>query len=490
MMAVMESHSQPHPDHVDLCIIGSGSGLCLIDDDIDDWQIALIDNGIGPVQIFGGTCLNAGCIPSKMFAKPAGFSLVPEQARLVDADVKFFGIDHQAVQARTFGRTDAVVEAGLAGLQSRENVQVLIGRAIFVDEHTIRVGQRQITADRIVIAAGSRPRIPDVPGFDDPYLQAFVYTSDTIMRIEELPKRLVILGGGVEAVEFGHIYAGMGCHVSIITRSEPLLRHLDPEIASRVTDAMAARMVLRLNQQVTSIEPGDSGGVVLNTEDATGIEYSYEADAVLVCLGRIPNGDQLRLERAGITIDEMGFLPTDQYQRTCVPHIWALGDVCSPVMFKHLANRQARLVKQNLLAERDGQGLQAKDERYVPQGIFGDPEVATVGLTEAELDEAGIDHISYLHEYAWVAYGWALNDQEHCVKLIADPAAEHLLGAHIVGPQATTLIQPLVQAMTFSQRIEDIARAPYWIHPALTEVVENALLGLLRLAAEKPTERS
>ena len=489
MMAVMESHARPRPDHVDLCIIGSGSGLSLIDDDIDDWQIALLDNGVGPTQIFGGTCLNAGCIPSKMLAKPAGFSLAPEQARLINADVKFLGVDHKAAQARVFGRTDEVAESGLSGLTGRKNVQVLIGRATFVDQHTISVGGRQLTADRIVIAAGSRPRMPEVPGFDDPYLQAFVYTSDTIMRIEELPKRLVILGGGVEAVEFGHIYAGMGCHVSIITRSEPLLRHHDQEIAVRVTDAMAARMVLRLNQQVTGMEPGDSGGVVLSTQDATGIEYSYEADAVLVCLGRIPTGDQLRLERAGIDIDPLGFVPTDEYQRTAVPHIWALGDVCSPVMLKHLANRQARLVKQNLLAERDGRQLQAKDERFVPQGIFGEPEVATVGLTEAELDAAGIDHISYVHEYAWVAYGWALNDKGHCVKLISDPAAERLLGAHLIGPQATTLIQPLVQAMTFGQRIEEIARAPYWIHPALTEVVENALLGLLRLAAEKPTER-
>ncbi|MGB3954091.1 MAG: mycothione reductase [Brooklawnia sp.] len=481
----MESSTGPRPDHVDLCIIGSGSGLSLIDDDINDWQIALVDNGVGPIHIFGGTCLNAGCIPSKMFAYPARYALAPTDARRVDVDVEFGGADFKAIQQRTFGRTDAVAEEGLAGLESRPNVQVLTGRATFVDERTIRVGQRQITADRIVIAAGSRPRMPEVPGFDEPYLQAFVHTSETIMRIEELPKKLVILGGGVEAVEFGHIFAGMGCQVSIITRSEPLLRHHDAEVASRVTEAMARRMVLRLNQQVTLLEPGDSGGVVLSTQDATGIEYTYEADAVLVCLGRIPNGDQLRIENAGLTPDPMGFVPVDQYQRTSVQHIWALGDVCSSHMLKHLANRQARVVKQNLLAERDGRPLQAKDERFLPQGVFGEPEVATVGLTEAELNAAGIEYLSYVHEYAWVAYGWALNDQEHCVKLISDPAAEQLLGAHIIGPQATSLIHPLVQAMTFNQRIEDIARAPYWIHPALTEVVENALLGLLKLAAER-----
>lgn len=485
----MESQTGPRPDHVDLCVIGSGSGLSLIDDDINDWQIALIDNGVGPLPIFGGTCLNAGCIPSKMFAYPARFALAPTDAGRVDVAVEFRGADFKAIQQRTFGRTDGVADAGLAGLKARENVQVLTGRATFVDEHTIRVGQRQITADRIVIAAGSRPRMPEVPGFEESFLQAFVHTSETIMRIEELPRRLVILGGGVEAVEFGHIFSGMGCQVSIITRSEPLLRHHDQEVATRVTEAMARRVVLRLNQQVTALEANDSGGVVLSTQDATGIEYSYEADAVLVCLGRVPNGDQLRIERAGITPDPRGFVPVDEYQRTHVPHIWALGDICSPNMLKHLANRQARVVKQNLLAERDGRPLQAKDERFVPQGIFGEPEVATVGLTQAELEAAGVEHICYVHEYAWVAYGWAMNDQEHCVKLISDPSAEHLLGAHIIGPQATTLIHPLVQAMTFNQRIEDITRAPYWIHPALTEVVENALLGLLKLAAERPDRR-
>jgi len=222
-------------DHVDLCIIGSGSGLSLIDDDINDWQIALIDNGIGPNDAFGGTCLNAGCIPSKMFSFPATYALAPTHAARVDVDLGVQGIDFKAIQARTFGRTDAISASGLAGLTRRENVQVLFGSATFVDDHTVRVGHRQITADHIVIAAGSRPRQVRAPGFDDPYLQAFVYTSESIMRVEELPQRLIILGGGIEAVEFAHIFAAMGSQVSIISRSEPLLRALDSSVAIRVT---------------------------------------------------------------------------------------------------------------------------------------------------------------------------------------------------------------------------------------------------------------
>lgn len=485
MSVVLRPTRSGGPDHVDLCIIGSGSGLSLIDDDIDDWQIALIDNGIGPTNAFGGTCLNAGCIPTKMLALPARFAMLPAQADRVNVDVEFRGADFKAIQARTFGRTDEVSESGLAGLLERPNVQVLTGSATFVDPHTIRVGHRQISADRFVIAAGSRPRLLDAAGFDDPYLQGFVHTSESVMRLENLPKRLVVIGGGVEAVEFAHVFSGMGAHVSIITRSEPLLRRLDHAVSTRVTEIMSERMVLRLNQTVIGLDPGDLGGVVVWAQDATGIEYSYEADAVLACIGRVPNGDQLRLDRAGITLDPQGFVPTDEHLRTEVPHIWALGDVCSPSMLKHLANAQARLVKKNLLAERDGRPLTARDERFVPQGVFGEPEVATVGFSEGQLDDAGIDHISYVHEYAWVAYGWALNDQDHFVKLLSDPGAEHLLGAHIVGPQATSLIQPLVQAMSFNQTIDQVATGQYWIHPALTEVVENALLGLQRVAAER-----
>lgn len=473
------------PDHVELCIIGSGSGLSLIDDDIADWQIALVDNGIGPTGAFGGTCLNAGCIPSKMLALPARYALAPAEAERVDVRLEFKGADFHAIQARTFGRIDAVSSGGLAHLGTRPNVQVLFGPAVFVDPHTIRVGHRQVSADRIVIAAGSRPRMLQAPGFDDPYLQPFVHTSASILRIEDLPKRLVIIGGGVEAVEFGHIFAGLGSHVTIIARSEPLLRAKDESIGTRVTELIAGRVLLRMNQQVTGLEPGEAGGVVVSTEDVTGIEYSYETDAVLVCVGRIPNGDQLRLERAGLRLDDAGLVATDEHLRTPVPHIWALGDVCSPWMLKHLANAQARVVKHNLLAERDGRPLLARDERFVPQAIFCEPEVATVGKTEAQLVEAGIGYVSYVQEYADVAYGWASNDQDHFVKLLADTTGEQLLGAHIVGPQAASLIQPLVSAMSFNQSIEQAARGQYWIHPALSEVVENALLGILRAAEEQ-----
>lgn len=476
------SQQQVSPDHVDLCIIGSGSGLTLINDDLNDWQIALVDNGLGRLERFGGTCLNAGCIPTKMLAMPAHYATVPAQAAAVDARVSFEGIDYQALRMRTFGRTDGVSSSGLSGLSARENVQVLFGAATFVDAHTVKVGHRTLTADRIVIAAGSRPRTFDLPGFDDPYVQAFIHTSETIMRTPELPRRMVILGGGVEAVEFGHIYSALGVQVSIISRSARLLRKFDVAVSEAATNALAKRVAVRFHQTVTGLEPDVDGGVVVSTVDPTGIEYSYDADVVVLCAGRIPNGDQLLVENAGLSLTKGGFVPVDEHLRTPVPHIWALGDVCAPKMVKHLANRQAKVVKANLLAERDGTELVTSDERYVPAGIFGSPEIACVGATSAELDEAGIPHVAYTHEYGSVAYGWALNDSDHFVKLLADPTGEKLLGAHIVGPQATSLIQVLELGMSLELDINTMINSQYWIHPALSEVVENALIGVRRTA--------
>ncbi len=476
------AEQQVSNDHVDLCIIGSGSGLSLVNDDLGDWKIVVIDDGLGVLERFGGTCLNAGCIPTKMFAVPAHYAMAPAEAAAVDTEVSFSGIDYPALKMRIFGRTDGISSAGLSGLTARPNVEVIFGAATFVDAHTIKVGQRIVSADRIVVAAGSRPRGLDLPGFDDPYLQAFIHTSETIMRLAELPRRMVILGGGVEAVEFGHIYAALGVHVTVISRSAPLLRKLDSSIAEAATEALAGRVAVRLNQQVTGLEPEVDGGVVVSTVDATGIEYSYESDVVLLAMGRIPNGDQLMVENAGITLTNGGFVPVDEYMRTPVPHIWALGDVCAPKMLKHLANQQARVVKHNLLAERDGQPLVATREEYVPLGVFGHPEIASVGATSADLDRAGIPHVEYIHEYGWTAYGWALNDTGHFVKLIADETGEKLLGAHIVGPQATTLIQVLQFAMTQQMAISTMISGQYWIHPALTEVVENALIGVRRAA--------
>jgi mycothione reductase len=200
-----------------------------------------------------------------------------------------------------------------------------------------------------------------------------------------------------------------------------------------------------------------------------------ETDLLLVATGRVSNGDRLNAAAAGLALHDDGRVKVDANQRTSVPHIWALGDVSSDYQLKHVANHEARVVAHNLAHPDDPI---ESDHRYVPSAVFTRPQLASVGLTEAQAAAKGIDYVSAVQEYGGTAYGWAMEDTTSLCKLIADRATGLLVGAHLMGEQASTLIQPLIQAMSFGLGVRDMAQGQYWIHPALTEVVENALLQL------------
>jgi mycothione reductase len=204
-------------------------------------------------------------------------------------------------------------------------------------------------------------------------------------------------------------------------------------------------------------------------------EHDVTAEVLLIATGRRPNGDTLRLDAAGVQVDDQGYVVVDGHQRTTAAHIYALGDVSSPYQLKHVANHEARVVQHNLL---NPDAPVSSDHRFVPHAVFSDPQVAAVGLTEAEAREQGLDYVTAKQAYGDVAYGWAMEDTDHFVKLVAERGTGRLLGAHLVGPEASSLIQPLIQAMSFGQSAAEVARGQYWIHPAMAEVVENALLAL------------
>ena len=460
-------------DHFDICIIGSGSGNSIVDERFDDRSIALVDRGVGEDLWFGGTCLNVGCIPTKMMVVPATMAAAPEHARRLGVDLHLDGVDLGALQQRVFGRTDGISRAGLAWRESNRNVTVLREAAAFVDEHTLQVGHRTITADQFVIAAGSRPRALAAAGLDDPDLAGMIHTSETILRVRQLPDRLVVVGGGVEAIEFGHIFASLGSRVTLVNHSDRLLRRIDGEIAARATQLAAEHFAVRLNQRLSSVEPAERGGLLLRFVDPSDTEYRYNTDALLVVTGRVPNGDQLAVDRAGVDVDEAGFVVVDEHQRTSREHIWALGDVCDHHLLKHVANAQARVVQHNLLHPDEPI---ARPAAPVPQAIFGQPPVLTVGATEEALREAGTEYVKVVQPYDTVAYGWALDDRTSFVKLLVDPATRLLLGAGVIGPEAPELGQLLVAAMSFGIDVGTMARGQYWAHPELAEVVENALL--------------
>lgn len=462
-------------DQFDICIIGSGSGNTIIDKSFDDRSVALVDQGVGEQEWFGGTCLNVGCIPSKMLVVPADFAMAPVRAARLGVHLRLDGVDFPAISQRVFGRTDAISRSGLAWRQRSANVTVYREPAAFLDDHHLQVGRRTIGAEQFVIAAGSRPRRLDVPGLDDPDLAGLIHSYETIMRVKRLPRQLVIVGGGTVAVEMGHIFSSYGTQVTVIHHGPTLLRKLDDDLRARATRIASRRYSVKLNQHLSRVEPRHNGGLLIWTKDADGIQYSYTADAMLMAVGNVPNGDLLTVDKAGVEVDEQGFVITDAHQRTSQPNIWALGDVCDHHLLKHVANAQARTVQHNLLHPDE---LVSTRRDVVPQAIFTDPPMLAVGATERELEQAGTPFVSVIQDFATVAYGWALEDHDSFVKLLADPATGMLLGAHIIGPQAPELGQLLVTAMSFGIDAQTMARGQYWAHPELAEVVENALLAV------------
>lgn len=457
--------------HFDLCVIGSGSGNSIIDDQFSDHQVALVDKG----ERFGGTCLNVGCIPTKMFVYPADLASSPERAGRVGVSIGDVHADWPAIRDRIFGRIDPISEGGEQWRRSNANVTLYREAASFSGPKQLQVGDETITADRFVLAAGSRPTMPVLKGMDDPRVAERLHTSDDIMRLPQLPRSLVIIGGGVVAAEFAHIFAGFGTQVTLLQRSDVLLRKEDAEIAQAFTEELATRVSVRLKQRVIGIEYTQRDTVIVESVDPDGMHYDFETEQVLIALGRVPNSDLLNLAATGVTTHPDGRVIVDEHQQTVVKGIFALGDVSSADQLKHVANHEARVVQYNLLHPRR---MKASDHRFIPHAVFSDPQIASVGLTQQQADEAGRRYVAIRQNYGTVAYGWAMEDDAHFVKLLADPRTKKLLGAHIIGPQASTLIQPLVQAMSFDLDVQSMARGQYWIHPALTEVVENALLAL------------
>ena len=453
--------------HFDLCIIGTGSGNSIIDESIDHLDIALVEMGT-----FGGTCLNVGCIPSKMFVHPADLAASTIQATRLGVDLDLRGIRWREIRDRIFGRIDPKAAKGRAHRQQSDNVTVFDGRARFVGPRELDVGAPQtITANRVVIAAGSRPVLPDVAGLDS----VEFHTSDTVMRLPELPKSMIIIGGGYVSAEFAHIFSAFGTSVTVLNRSDVLLRREDAEVAKRFTELFGRRVDVRLNTSVEMVENIADGRVRVHFEGPEREPEHLDAEVLLVAVGRAPNGDTIDPAHGGIEVDDDGLVVVDEYLRTSADGVFALGDVSSREQLKHVANKDARVVRHNLLHP---DSMLTSDRRFVPRAVFSLPQVASVGLTEAEAVERGIDYVVSSQDYGETAFGWAMEDTDHFVKIIADAKSKVILGAHLIGPQASSLIQPLIQAMSFEQPAPEVARGQYWIHPAMTEVIENALLGL------------
>ena len=445
----------------DLIVIGAGSGNMLFGPEFDGRRTAIIES-----DRFGGTCLNRGCIPSKMFVVAADAARAVGDAQRLGIHASLDHVDWPAIRDRVFSRIDPLHDAAV-DYRRRNGVDVYTDAARFVAPRVLEVARQRLTGDQIVVAVGARPAVPIIPGLD---AVAF-HTSDTIMRIEQVPASLIVIGGGFIAAEMAHVFEAFGAEVTIIQRGPRLLMGEDGEVSARFTELAAHRYRVITEADIKSVEARGTG--VTLTVDVGEETRRIEAEMLLVATGRRPNTDLLDAAAGGIALDEHGHVVTDPTGQTTTPGVWALGDAANHFQLKHMANAEMRVVRHNLSHPDSLQHLPAG---IAPHAVFTDPQIASVGLTEQEARRRGVAHVVATRRYADTAYGWALEDATSFVKLIAAPETRLLLGAHIIGPQASTLLQPLLQAMMLHNTIDQLARNVLYIHPALTEVLEQALL--------------
>jgi mycothione reductase len=453
-------------EHFDLVIIGAGSGNMLFGHaDLSDWRVAIVER-----DRFGGTCVNRGCIPSKMLVHTADVADTVREAERFGVHAHLDRVDWPAVRDRIWTRIDPL-HGSASHYREGRGVSVFNAPSRFTGFKRLDVGGETITAERFVLAAGARTTIPDLPGLADVGYE----TSGTIMRRPKEPGRLTILGGGFVAAELGHVFAALGTEVTICARDNRLLPREDTDIAYAFTNKAREWATLELDTTAQRVERAGDG--IRLTLRRDGQDITVDGDVLLVAVGRQPNGDVLDVSKTGVETDDGRVIVDDTFS-TNVDGIWAFGDLTSRHQLKHCANRQGRIVAHNLCHPDD---LQHASKVPVPHAVFTNPQIAGIGPTEADLRDAGRSYVTTQRRYSSVAYGWALEDTSSFLKVIGDPESRCLIAAHIIGPDASNLIQPLVQAMYLGNTVDQVAHDVIYIHPALAEVVENACIDLVQL---------
>ncbi|MCU4718116.1 dihydrolipoyl dehydrogenase family protein [Halapricum hydrolyticum] len=443
----------------DVLVIGGGTG--------NNVAAAAADAGLKAALVepgpLGGTCLNRGCNPSKMLIQAANAVNHVRAAEQFHVDATLNGIDHAAVVDEMDDLLGGIAEDMEARYRDKENLTLFKERTEFVDERTVRLEGEAVTAEKVVVAAGSRPIVPPIDGLDDvDYL-----TSQDALYLRETPESLVILGGGYIAVELGYFFDAMGTDVTIVEMVDSLVHREDGDVAEAFTDIAADRHDVYTGHRVTAVEEtGERYAVHAETE--TSDETTVEGSEVLVALGRRPNSDTLNLETAGIDVDDRGFIETDEYLQTTAENVWAQGDIAGNALFKHSGDYETHHTVANVV---HGES-RAIDLSAMPHTIFTEPQIAGVGETKEELDDEGTEYVVGRADYADSAMGRAKKLDHGFVKVLASPDGE-ILGAHAIGYEASTLLHEAVLAMRTGATVDDVAGTIH-AHPTLSKVVEAA----------------
>ncbi len=447
----------------DVIIIGSGSGLRVSSAAAREGRkVAIIESG--PL---GGTCLNRGCIPSKMLIHASEVAMTIKDSGKFGIDAELTGIRFREMVDRVSNTVDEESEGIEAAIGRNENMTLYKTRASFTGPKQLKLESgEELEGETIVIAAGTHPWVPPIEGLDGvEYL-----TSKTALRLEELPKSMIIVGGGAIAAELANFFGSLGTKITIIERNPGLLGRVDREVSNFVTEKFQKRFNVLLNRNTVKIANGGDG-VEVSIADLDGNnEEVLNAEKLLVAVGRRSNAPDMGAADAGITLDERGFVQVDDHMRTNVEGVYALGDIAGKWGLKHKANVDAAVIISNAILGEDV----VVDYQGMPYAIFTVPQVAAVGRTEEELKDANISYKVGNYPYKNTGMGQAFMDEDSFVKVLVGED-DTILGAHIVGPQASTLIHEVALAM--ANDLKAVAfRNLIVAHPALSEVVQRAFL--------------
>jgi len=448
----------------DLTVIGGGPGgyVAAIRAAQLGCNVRLIEG-----EKVGGTCLNRGCIPTKVLLHATELKSNFDRARDYGFSTKEASLDWKVLM----DRKDATVKQltdGVATLLESWGVEVIYGEASFVNSKEIVVrdgnGTSKLRSDSFIIATGSKPSKPPIEGLNS----KGILTSDDALSIEEIPSSMLIVGGGVIGIEFATLFSGLGCHVTVVEFLPRILSNIDEEMASYVHEVLSSKGVnIYVASRVTKIDDNKGNYLAVTLQEEDGKNITVETEKVLLAAGRVPNTQALNLSSAGVET-ERGRIKVDKFMRTNVPNIYAVGDCASPYMLAHVAMAEGEIAAENVADK-----MREMDYSVVPSCIFTSPELASVGRSELDCQKAGIP--VKVGRFPMVGNGRALTlgEAEGMVKIIADSRYERVLGVHILGPNATELISAACMAMKLEATAEEISSLIF-AHPTVGEALKEA----------------
>ena len=450
-------------DSIDLVVLGSGPGGYTAAFRAADLglKVALVER----YPTLGGVCLNVGCIPSKALLHAAR---VIEETR----EMRPHGIDFgepviNVAQLREWKeKVVGQLTGGLAGLAKKRQVEVITGIGEFTSSHSISIrgsaGERTVRFSQAIIAAGSQAvALPGLP--EDPR----VIDSTGALALDHIPDHLLVIGGGIIGLEMATVYRALGSQVSIVEMSSQLIPGADPDLVKPLAKRLAKQCDgIYLNTRVISAQPQDDGLLVSFAGDNAPIETRY--DAVLVAVGRTPNGHHINAPAAGVAVNEQGFITVNAQQRTNIAHIFAIGDIVGQPMLAHKASHEGKVAAEVAVGHKSG-----FDARVIPSVAYTDPEIAWAGLTETEAKDRGIEYEKGV--FPWAASGRALSlsRSEGFTKLLFEPVTQRILGGGIVGSNAGELIAEIGLAIEMDCVAQDISLTVH-PHPTLSETTAFA----------------